>query len=71
MTHKLERSRLYELPPVPLKRTGTTPLINAGGEGAPAPLQLSNCVNALNDHLSDILSRGGIAAPPVQVKARP
>ena len=32
-------------------RTGTTPLINAGGEGAPAPQQLSNCVNALNDHL--------------------
>ena len=71
MTHKLERSRLYELPPVPLKRTGTTPLVNAGGEGAPAPLQLSNCVNALNDHLFDLFFCGGIAAPPVQVKARP
>ena len=71
MTHKLERSRLYELPPVPLKRTGTTPLINAGGEGAPAPLQLSNCVNALNDHLFDLFFCGRIAAPPVQVKARP
>ena len=52
MTHKLENSRLYELPPVPVCATLTTPLINAGGEGAPAPLQLSNCINALNDHLA-------------------
>ena len=55
MTHKLERIRLYELPPVPVCATLTTPLINAGGEGAPAPQQLSNCVNALNDHLRETL----------------
>ena len=55
MTHKLERIRLYELPPVPVCATLTTPLINAGGEGAPAPQQLSNRVNALNDHLRETL----------------
>ena len=32
MTHKLEHSRLYELPPVPVCATLTTPLINAGGK---------------------------------------
>ena len=58
MTHKLEHSRLYELPPVPVCALVPPPLINAGGEGAPAPLQLSNCVNALNDHLSQEMQAG-------------
>ena len=55
MTRKLERSPLIRAPPSTSVRTGTTPLINAGGEGAPAPLQLSNCVNALNDHFREAL----------------
>ena len=54
MTRKLDLSRLYELPPVPVCATLTTPQKNAGGEGAAAPQQLSNRVNALNNHLAAV-----------------